>query len=105
MRAGIEKPYGKSRRTNSRCKAARRQRPVKRRGGARFPKGNLALTGLEAALHLVDHINPALAADQTVVAVAAAQRFQRVTDLHGTILMLSKAVFETEPSCCPKVAK
>src|SRR3954468_550747 len=43
-----------------------------------------ALTGLEAALHLVDHVDPALAADQTVVAVATAQRLQRVTDLHGT---------------------
>src|SRR4051812_19952027 len=43
-----------------------------------------ALAGLEAALHLVDHIDPALAADQAVVTVAAAQRFQRVTDFHGT---------------------
>jgi hypothetical protein len=44
------------------------------------------LARLEAALHLVDHIDPALAADQTVVAVTTAQRFQRVTDFHGTIL-------------------
>jgi hypothetical protein len=52
----------------------------------------LALTGLEAALDLVDHIDPALAANQAVGAMAAAQRFQRVTDLHGTILQLhSKA--------------
>ena len=42
-----------------------------------------ALARLETALHLVDHVNPALAADQTVVAVTAAQRFQGVTDLHG----------------------
>src|SRR3979490_1544816 len=41
-----------------------------------------ALAGLEAALHLVDDVNPALAADQTVGAVATTQRFQRVTDLH-----------------------
>jgi hypothetical protein len=40
------------------------------------------LPRLEAALHLVDHIDPALAADQTVGAVTATQRFQRVTDLH-----------------------
>jgi hypothetical protein len=46
------------------------------------------LARLEAALNLVDHVNPALAADQTVVAVATTQRFQRVTDLHGTILVL-----------------
>jgi hypothetical protein len=51
------------------------------------------LARLEAALDLVDHIDPALATDQAVVAVAATQRFQRVTDLHGTILMRSKAVF------------
>jgi hypothetical protein len=45
------------------------------------------LARLEAALNLVDYVNPALAADQTVVAMATTQRFQRVTDLHGTILM------------------
>jgi hypothetical protein len=56
-----------------------------RRGGR-----DLTLARLETALHLVDHINPALAADQTVVAVTATQRFQRVTDLHGTILELLK---------------
>jgi hypothetical protein len=31
------------------------------------------LARLETALDLVDHVNPALAADQTVVAVAATQ--------------------------------
>jgi hypothetical protein len=51
-------------------------------------RASSALARLEATLDLVDHIDPALAADQTVVAVATAQRFQRVTDLHGTILML-----------------
>jgi hypothetical protein len=49
-----------------------------------------ALARLEAALNLVDHINPALAADQTVVAVTTAQRFQRVTDLHGTFLIFER---------------
>src|SRR5439155_26937816 len=34
-------------------------------------------------------IAPALAADQAVGAMAAAQRFQRVTDLHGTILIVA----------------
>jgi hypothetical protein len=48
------------------------------------------LAGLEATLHLVDHINPALAADQTVIAMAGAQRFQRVTDLHGSNPDISK---------------
>src|SRR3984893_16583151 len=46
------------------------------------------LARLEAALNLVDHVNPALATDQTVVAVTTTQRFQRVTDLHGIILVL-----------------
>jgi hypothetical protein len=45
----------------------RNQAPIKR---------DLALARLETALDLVDHVNPALAADQTVVAVAATQRFQ-----------------------------
>src|SRR6188768_3044681 len=93
-------PWPKSRRTKSRCKAARRQRPVKEARRRRNPRANSAqadgsaLTGLEAALHLVDYIDPALAADQTVVAVATTQRFQRVTDLHGTILIASKGRVE-----------
>jgi hypothetical protein len=70
---------------------------VARRQSAKALAETLALASLEAALHLVDHIDPALAADQTVVAVAAAQRFQGVTDLHGTILMLRKAVLKAEP--------
>jgi hypothetical protein len=58
-------------------------------GAARFKPVRLAstLARLETALNLVDHVDPTLAADQTVVAVATTQRFQRVTDLHGTILM------------------
>jgi hypothetical protein len=34
------------------------------------------LASLEAALHLVDHIDPALAADQAIGTVTATQRFQ-----------------------------
>ena len=51
-----------------------------------FSGATLALTRFEAALGLIDDVNPALAADQTVVAVAAAQRLQRISDLHGTML-------------------
>src|SRR5690348_1947279 len=72
-------PFLEDRHAKARCKAARRQRPVI---FARCDRS--ALARLEAALHLVDHIDPALAADQAIGAVAAAQRFQRVTDLHGT---------------------
>jgi hypothetical protein len=41
-----------------------------------------ALTGLEALLGLVDDIDAALAANQLVVAMAAAQGFQRIADFH-----------------------
>ncbi len=47
------------------------------------PSRKLALTRLEPALGLVDHINPALAADEAVVAMATAQGLQRITDFHG----------------------
>src|SRR5690348_8965571 len=47
-----------------------------------FKTSRSTLPRLEAALHLVDHIDPALAANQAVGAVTATQRFQRVTDLH-----------------------
>jgi len=46
------------------------------------PQPVLALAGLEAALGLVDHIDPALAANETVVAMTAAQGLQRVPDFH-----------------------
>jgi hypothetical protein len=42
----------------------------------------LPLAGFEAPIGLVDDINPALAPDNLVVAVAAAQGFQRITDFH-----------------------
>src|ERR1700748_1151286 len=57
--------------------------------------GDLALARLEAALDLVDHIGPALAADQAVGAMPAAQRFQRVTDFHlKESRLFRKAVFD-----------
>src|SRR4051794_4905993 len=52
------------------------------------------LAGLEAALHLFDHIDPPLAADQTVVAVATTQRFKQFTDLHGSNPDVSKGRFD-----------
>jgi hypothetical protein len=36
----------------------------------------LALAGFEAALGLVDHVDPAFAADKAIVAVPTTQRFQ-----------------------------
>ena len=41
-----------------------------------------ALTRLEALLDLVDDVNATLATNQLVVAMAVAQRLQRITDLH-----------------------
>jgi hypothetical protein len=53
---------------------------VKRGIFALAPKPGFSLVStlsrLETALNLVDHIDPALAADQTVVAVTTPQRFQ-----------------------------
>jgi hypothetical protein len=43
------------------------------------------LAGFETPVRLIDDVNPALAAHDTVVAVAAAERFQRVADFHGII--------------------
>jgi hypothetical protein len=49
-----------------------------RRGGA-----NLALAGLKTSLGLIDDVNAPLSAHDTVVAVPAAERFQRITDFHN----------------------
>jgi hypothetical protein len=49
---------------------------------ANFSIITLALTRLEALLHLVDDIDLALATDEAVGAMATAQRFQRVPDFH-----------------------
>jgi hypothetical protein len=47
-----------------------------------------ALARLEAAVGLVDDIDPALAPHDTVVAVAAAQGFQGITDFHDNLWVL-----------------
>lgn len=45
----------------------------------------LALTRLEPAVGLVDHVDPALAADHPAIAVAVFRRFQRIPNFHGLI--------------------
>jgi hypothetical protein len=50
---------------------------------ARFSFAGSALPGFEAALRLIDDVDTAFAPHEAVVAVAAAQRFQGITDLHG----------------------
>src|SRR5262245_1505557 len=53
--------------------------------GAGAPAAGVsALPGLEAPLHLVDYVDSALAPDQAIVAMPAAQGFQGVADFHGS---------------------
>jgi len=56
------------------------------RNAAKFSEGAIAvrsaLTGLEAALGLINDVDAALSPYQTVVAVAATQGFQRIADFH-----------------------
>jgi hypothetical protein len=49
---------------------------------ANFSIITLALTRLEALLHLVDDVHLALTTDEAVGAMATAQRFQRIPDFH-----------------------
>src|SRR6516225_9175973 len=46
-----------------------------------------ALTGHEATLGLVDHVDPAFAPHHAIVAMAAAQRFQGIADFHAVTLV------------------
>ena len=47
-----------------------------------------ALTGLKAAIGLIDDVDPALPSHQTIIAVPAAQGFQGVTDFHVDLRLL-----------------
>lgn len=47
--------------------------------------GGSALAGLEPALRLVDHVDPALAAHDAAVAVAVLQRPEGIANLHGAL--------------------
>jgi hypothetical protein len=47
-----------------------------------------ALTGLKAAIGLIDDVDPALPAHQTIIAVPAAQGFQGITDFHVDLRLL-----------------
>jgi hypothetical protein len=57
-------------------KRQRRRKPAPLLPNRATKKAKSALTGLEAPLRLIDHINAAFAAHDTVVAVTPAQRFQ-----------------------------
>jgi hypothetical protein len=43
-----------------------------------------ALAGFEPALRLIDDIDAPLAPHDAIIAMARAQRFQRIADFHGT---------------------
>src|SRR5262249_16933117 len=59
-----------------------------------------ALTGLKAAIGLIDDVDPALPAHQTIVAVPAAQGFQGITDFHDDLRLLFCGVHtQPTPSC------
>src|SRR5512135_3073048 len=51
--------------------------------GLRGRIGALALAGLVAAVGLVDDVEPPAAPDHAIVAMAIAERSQRILDLHG----------------------
>jgi len=55
------------------------------RRGAGEKQSRSALARFETPLRLINDVDPALAPHDAVVAMAAAQRFQRVTDFHGVI--------------------
>ena len=57
-------------------------------GPGRFQARLLALAGLKTAIGFVDDIDAALAPHDAVVAVAAAQGFQGVTDFHDDLWVL-----------------
>jgi hypothetical protein len=48
-----------------------------------------ALAGLEAPVRLIDDVDAPLAAHDAIIAVAAAQGFQRIADFHGISFCLS----------------
>lgn len=58
---------------------------LKRPPARRNLNGPSALPRFEAPVGLVDHIDPALAPHNLIVAVAPAQGFQRVTDFHDAL--------------------
>jgi hypothetical protein len=66
---------------------AQRKRPLILRSTAQIHSiRNLALTGFEPALRLVDNIDAALAAHDAAVAVTLLERAERIFDLHGLLL-------------------
>src|SRR6056297_2606180 len=60
-----------------------------------------ALTGLEPALGLVDHVNPPLAAHHAAIAMALLEGAKRISDLHGFSPCLSRRAALPAPRLTP----
>ena len=56
-----------------------------------------ALTGLKPAIGLVDDVDPALPAHQTIVAVPAAQGFQGIPDFHVDLSCCFAGFIRSQP--------
>src|SRR4029077_5719470 len=56
-----------------------------------------ALTGLKAAIGLIDDVDPALPAHQTIIAVPPAQGFQGITDFHDDLRLLFCGFIRSPP--------
>jgi hypothetical protein len=56
-----------------------------------------ALTGLKAAIGLIDDVDPALPAHQTIVAVPAAQGFQGIPDFHVDLSCCFAGFIRSQP--------
>src|SRR5690606_37734574 len=77
----VQKPVAHARK--HRCGTSARQSPFRADFSAKS-----TLASLVAPLRLVDHVNPAFPPDHAVLAMARAQRFERVLDFHGTSVAL-----------------
>ena len=68
-----------------------------------------ALTSFKAAIGLIDDVDPAFSAHQTIIAVPAAQGFQRITDFHDYLGLLFAGYIRSPPSpvnaSCPPVVR
>jgi len=79
--------------------ASRKSAQSRVRNAAEMGSRSLALARLETAVRLVDDIDAAFAAHDAIIAMAAAQGFQRITDFHGAIPRKGQLI-RVGPSAC-----
>ena len=77
------------------------------RDGTGASGAEISPAGFEAAIGLVDDVDPALPAHQAIIAVPAAQGFQGVTDFHDNLGLLFAGYIRSPPrpvnASCPPV--